>query len=231
MSEKRTALKNEYVRIDTGGEWRCRSVRDGRSYGGNQSWFTDEGDRWIKPLGCGLISCADILLYKSGRTRLGIEEYKEFVRSLNRGFLKVRPRLGVNGFFMALGIRPRLRALGAPYKAKWCFSKRRLLDRIRDMLERDMPVTIAAGPQLGRKSRRGGVAFYVRNAQNAISLPNWRKGLVRDHYVTVTGLIESEEQTLLEISSWGERYYIDWKDYTRYSRLPLTFFSNIMYIV
>lgn len=230
MSEKTTALKKEYVRVDCGGKWPCRSLRDGRSYGGNQSWFTDESDRWIKPLGCGLISCADIILYKSGRTDLKLDEYKDFVRSLNRGFLRVRPRLGVNGFFMALGIRSRLRALGVPYKARWCFSKRKLLGRIRDMLERDMPVTIAAGPQLGRKARRSGVEFLARNANNVITHPSWRSGLVRDHYVTVTGLIESEEHTLLQISSWGERYYIDWEDYLRYMRLPLTFFSNIMYI-
>lgn len=230
MGEKKTALKNEYVRVDTKGRFRSRSVRDGLSYGGNQSWFTDEGDGFIKPLGCGLISCADILLYKSGRTRLDIDEYKEFVRSLNRGFLKVRPKLGVNGFFLAIGIRRRLRALGVPCKAKWCFSKGRLLERIRDMLKRDMPVTIAAGPQLGRKSKRSGVEFLARSAQNGFALPGWRSGRVRDHYVTVTGLIETDDRTLLEISSWGERYYIDFADYQRYSRLPLTFFSNIMYI-
>ena len=218
MSEKRTGLKREYVRVDTGGEWRSRSIRDGLSYGGNQSWFTEERDGCIKPLGCGLISCADILLYKTGRTRLTLDEYKDFVRSLNKGFLRVRPKLGVNGIFLAWGLKRRFRKLGLPYKAKWCFSAGKQLERIRDMLERDMPVTLSAGPQLGRKTKRGGVTFLARNAQNSFALPAWRSGLVRDHYVTVTGLIEEEERKLLEISSWGERYYIDWEDYRRYTK-------------
>lgn len=33
-------------------------------------------------------------------------------------------------------------------------------------------------------------------------------------------------KTMLEISSWGERYYIDFDEYSPY----LSFFSNILYI-
>ncbi|SDB22513.1 hypothetical protein SAMN02910317_01144 [Ruminococcaceae bacterium FB2012] len=230
MTEKRTGLAGEYVRVDCGEVWKPDSTDDGLSYGGNQGWF-GSGDGYISPLGCGLISCADILLYKSGRTRPGLEEYKEYVRSISGGRLKVRRRLGVNGISMALGMRSRLKKLGAPHKARWCFSKRKILPRIRDMLERDIPVTLSAGPQLlfGKRNRTG-ITLLTRDGQGGFILPGWRSGKVRDHYMTVTGLIETEERVLLEVSSWGEKYFIDWDDYLKYINTFGTFFSNIMYI-
>lgn len=226
--EARLGLKSEYIRIDCGSEWSSRSMGSCLSYGGNQGWFTDNCDGCISPMGCGLISCADILLYKSGRTQLTKVEYMDYVRSLNRGHLKVRRRLGVNGLSLAWGIRSQLRALGSPLRASWCFSKRKLLRRITAMIENDTPVTISVGPHLGKK--RMGVDFFVRSADGSFVLPDWRSGLVRDHYVTVTAVITRSDGTWLEISSWGERYYIDLSQYSAYQKNPRTFFSNIMYL-
>ncbi len=231
MPEKRIGLKSEYVRVNCYAEWFSKTMPDGFSYGGNQGWFDSRSDGSISPLGCGLISCADILLYKSGRTKLDKAEYLEFARSIGRGSLKVRKKLGINGISMAFGIRRRLRLAGAPFKARWCFSKKKILPRITDMLHRDIPVTIAAGPHLlFRRGKKTGVALYIRDKQGGFSLPDFRSGLVRDHYMTVTAVIETDEKTYLEVSSWGERYYIDWADYLSYIKTPGTFFSNIMYI-
>ena len=231
MTEKRTGLKNGYVRVNCYAGWVSKTMSNGHSFGGNQGWFTESGDGCISPLGCGLISCADILLYKSGRTKLDKTEYTEFVRGTAKGGLKVRRWLGVNGISMAFGMRRRLRRLGVPHKARWCFSKRKLLPRIISMLENDIPVTISAGPQLlFPKRRKTGINLYVRDKQGELILPGWRSGTVRDHYMTVTAVIETPEHTLLEVSSWGERYYIDWAEYVKYINTFGTFFSNIMYI-
>ena len=231
MTEKRTGLKSEYVRVNCYASWVSKTMSNGYSFGGNQGWFSEKQDGCIPPLGCGLISCADILLYKSGRTKLDRDEYLAFVRSLEKGSLKVRRKLGLNGISMAFGMRSRLKRLGVPCRASWCFSKKKMLPRIISMLHNDIPVTISAGPQLlFGKSRRTGVALYIRDKQGGFSLPSWRSGLVRDHYVTVTAVIETRDRTMLEVSSWGERYYIDWSDYLKYINTFGTFFSNIMYI-
>jgi hypothetical protein len=228
MTETRIGLKNEYVRINCGNEWWSNSMHSNCSYGGNQGWFGDE-DKHLRPMGCGLISCADILLYKSGRRELGKQEYMDYVRSLNKGPLTVRKHLGVNGLSLAKGIRRKFREMGVAAKVSWCFSKSKILPRITAMLEADTPVTISVGPHLGKT--RLGVNFYVRDSKGSFVLPDWRSGLVRDHYVTVTGMVRQDEDLWLEISSWGEKYYISWQEYMNYLSLWKTFFSNIMLII
>ena len=55
----------------------------------------------------------------------------------------------------------------------------------------------------------------------------------RDHYVTITGIIESKEDniTLLEISSWGKKYYIRYDEYRNFvKKCDNFYFSNILYI-
>ncbi|MBR6871982.1 MAG: hypothetical protein IKN17_00580 [Ruminococcus sp.] len=230
MAETVTALKSGYVRVNCYAGWLAKTMPDGFSYGGNQGWFGRE-DGYIPPLGCGLISCADVLLYKSGRTKLDRDEYMTFVRELGAKRLKVRRKLGLNGLSMARGIRKLLKERGMRSKVCWCFSKRKMLPRIKEMLNNDTPVTIAAGPQLlFKKKRPSGVSFYVSDGKGGYVLPGWRSGLVKDHYVTVTAVCEYGDRTMLEISSWGERYYIDWAEYTAYINLFGTFFSNILYI-
>lgn len=231
MKETRIALKREYIRIKCS-DWYARSMPDGYSYGGNQSWFKEPTDGAIAPLGCGLISCADILLYKTDRTRLDKTEYMEYVRSLNTGSLRVRKKLGVNGLSMAFGMRPLMKERGIEGKSRWCFSKGKQLERITEMIKNDTPVTISMGPCLCSKKKKSefGVKFYVRDSGGNYVLPAWRSGLVKDHYVTVTAVVKKDGETYLEISSWGEKYYINWKEYVEYASLPRTFFSNIMLI-
>ena len=230
MSEE-LRLSREYVCVLCEGR-RGQTSPPGTSFGGNQGWFDAEGDGYISPLGCGLISCADILLYMTGRSRIEQAEYLTFVRSLASGALKVRRKLGLNGISMALGMRKLFKELGMPYKASWCFSKRKLLPRIEEMIRNDIPVCIAAGPCIASKKTRGsyGVNFYTRDKEGSFVLPGWRSGRVKDHYVTVTAVVYTESDTMLEISSWGEKYYISWAEYTGYISLMRSFFSNILLI-
>lgn len=57
--------------------------------------------------------------------------------------------------------------------------------------------------------------------------------LVNSHYVTVTGIVKDdyEGRIMLCISSWGEKYYIDYEEYRDYiSEYGGTFTSSIVYI-
>ena len=52
----------------------------------------------------------------------------------------------------------------------------------------------------------------------------------KDHYMIITGVLEGEK-TMLEISSWGKRFYINYHDYMTYiKKYDNSFFSNILYI-
>ena len=58
-----------------------------------------------------------------------------------------------------------------------------------------------------------------------------RVNSVKDHYVNVTGIIESENCTMFEISSWGKKYYINYSEYRDYVKKHDNYlFSNILYI-
>ncbi|MBR4555816.1 MAG: hypothetical protein IKO27_09530 [Ruminococcus sp.] len=230
MTAKTASLSGGYVRIDCGGSWECYTLGGDVSFGGDQGWFGNE-DGYIRPLGCGLISCADILLYRTGRRELVRDEYTGYVRSLEKDRLKVRKKLGLNGLSMARGMNRQFRALGLGLKAGWGFSKKKIMPRILEMLGQDIPVTLSVGPHIlfKKKDRPTGVNFYIRTEEGFV-LPHWRSGLVKEHYVTVTAVVETPDRTMLEISSWGERYYIDWAEYEAYINTPGTFFSNVLYI-
>ena len=57
--------------------------------------------------------------------------------------------------------------------------------------------------------------------------------LVSGHYVTVTGMLvdEVKKQTMLEISSWGKKYYINYDEYIELVDLHSNYFMcNILYV-
>ena len=99
------------------------------------------------------------------------------------------------------------------------------------MLEEGIPVTLSIGP-MGKH----GVVFYdwVPKTNNHYNFEcNFHDELVAGHYVTVTGFMEDEERgrRMLEISSWGRKYYIDYDEYELAVKKYSNFlFSNILYI-
>jgi len=57
--------------------------------------------------------------------------------------------------------------------------------------------------------------------------------LVSGHYVTVTGMLvdEVKKQTMLEISSWGKKYYINYDEYIELVDLHSNYLMcNILYV-
>ena len=68
-----------------------------------------------------------------------------------------------------------------------------------------------------------------KNGGNPVSVLNG------GHYVTVTGVEEYSTsdgtKIMLEISSWGRKYYVNYDEYLEYVRKNDNFyFSNILYI-
>ena len=247
------------------------------SFGGNQEWFEKTGRPWkgraIKGYGCGLIGASDVLLHILDNLPLqtaeklegnkGIDsknlisktDYIDFIRNMERRYFHIFPKLGLSGILLALGMnlyfmihRKEIKRLtGHKYRARWAVWPSKLLDRIKEMLESDLPVIISIGPGFFHKDK---VRFYVEESVNNKSNSNGQfkttdkttdrkekrykvATSTRDHYVTITGIIESKEDniTLLEISSWGKKYYIRYDEYRNFvKKCDNFYFSNILYI-
>ena len=214
------------------------------SFGGNQGWVVKDSEKKhsrnniIRKFGCGMISGVDIFTYMEGgdtETPLTIDEYREHLHELERRVFHVSYWLGVPGTRLARRMNRLFRKKKMPFKASWGMSGKKLLGRVREMLENDIPVTLGIGPGFFSKER---VELYVMHLDKEGPFVNGnlryslrKKGSTKDHYVTITGLLEDEEHTYFEISSWGRKYFIDYNEFDSYVRKHDNYiFSNIMWI-
>ena len=195
------------------------AVREGESlsYGGNQNWFSDEN---FRRCGCGVIACADALLYLRGQSELPREQYIDYVNQL-RKFFPLIPRRGIDGMRLAVGLNLCLRRGEVPVRARWGASGVKFRTRLEEQLARDLPVIAAVGPPFPRFWSAASLPLYRRTEAGGYV----RSARVRAHFVAVTGL----DETWMQVSSWGERLYLERGDYERYMRsqsIPL--FTNLM---
>lgn len=205
------------------------------TYGGSQL-FSDSAV--IKKCGCGVVAAADLFIYlcryKSGcvseifeeavtKRTIPTEQYNDILKTLCRRFFPLIPRFGINGVSLVCGINLFFRQNSFPYRAQWGVKYAVLERRVEEMLDADIPVIIAVGPNLPRFWQNKQTGLYTR-------LPNGdyrRIGSVKGHYVTVTAM----DDEWFTVSSWGHKYYISKQEYFCYSRAnSSSFVSNIVYI-
>ena len=196
-------------------------VREGRnlSCGGSQNWFTDENFRLC---GCGVIACADTLLYLNGRYELSMEEYLAYVGSLRRYFPLI-PRHGIDGLRLAIGMNLCLSRQALPYRAGWSASAARFWARLELLLSRDLPGIVSIGPNFPRVWGEEEVSLYHRTENGAYR----RAAAVRAHFLTVTAL----DEEWMETSTWGRRLYIERSAYDRYMKQQSgALLTNLLYL-
>ena len=188
----------------------CVQYAGGSSCGGNQNWFADEN---FRRCGCGVIACADTLLYLRGREALSREEYIDYVNSLRKYFPLI-PRRGIDGVRLAIGMNVCLRRAGLPLRAGWSASGRRFWDRLAAMLEDDIPAILSVGPGFPRVWSAEGLPLYRREEDGGYA----GAGGARAHFLTATGL----DGAWIRVSSWGRELYIERAAYERYMRVNST---------
>ena len=159
----------------------------------------------------------------------------------------------MNMYFLLHG-KEIIKLRGHNYHARWCVMPHNLLKKIKEMLSNDIPVVIAIGPGFFRKNK---IIFYGKNEQKDGKIIFKPLTKTKDHYVTITGVTEykttdknlqdgfetvNEKKSLsetvtydnivmLEISSWGKKYYINFQEYLDYvKKNDNYYFSNILYI-
>jgi len=181
---------------------------------GNQNDFTSEdpiqNDANIRKYGCGLIGLADILLY------LGADPgntYPDFVRLLDRAFVRVHGMLGINGLNLAHGFNSYAKLHDISFSAHWGIADEDFLPAVRFMLKNNIPVILSVGPNMNPGEKMPGVPVY-----GDIEKTRPQGARICDHYVTVTGIAEADGKTMLKFFSWGKEYYMDFKDYLSYRK-------------
>lgn len=248
----------EYISVEYAGSEAWSNNGSPLSYGGSQMWlFNDEEEKWYSKYGsdyisqgngCGLISASDVLLYlaltdvryatgetglvsKNSSGSLEYSSYISYVDFMEESYFPVLRWMGVIGPKVATGLNEYSARNRLGLKAKWCSSKEKLLPRIEKMLRMDIPVTFSIGP-MGEH----GVHFYdwkpQENDKYCFEVED-DDGLVSAHYVTVTGLLvdDAKKQIMLELSSWGKKYYINYDEYIRTVDAHSNYlFSNIVYV-
>lgn len=219
-------LKHPYVAVQ----------KDGKlSYGGNQSW---DKSATLRKYGCGVIAGTDLLLYLGlhkeycdarefglKEDECGIwdaEDYMNKVRKMRQKYLPLIPGFGMPGWILAAGMNRCFRKNRIPLKASFGVWNRNIPNRIHAMLSHDIPVILAVGPNFPIPCKRHKLTFYKKAGENYQEACK-----TAAHYVTVTGM----NGQWMEISSWGNKYYVNLSEYMEYVKKHSSYFvSNICYI-
>ena len=196
-------------------------VNDGARtyYGGSQKLLTRT---YTQKMGCGVICAANILLYL-GRYAEGCDRgpFAELARedpipaaefgrrcdALQRRYMQVMPHFGLTGLQLTWGLNRYCRRYGLPYRMRWQLGKRDFWQHIREMLEADIPATLAIGPNFPAFWGRHKLRFYLRHPEGYRPVVS-----TKAHFVTITGM----NGEWLRISSWGREYFINRREYDDY---------------
>ena len=203
-------LRSPYVSI---------ALPDGDSTGGSQMW----SDRFaVKRCGCGAVAAYDLVLYLENRDGLTFAypgSRQEYCRELDKIQKKYFPVLypnGINGLTLAAGLNRMLHDRHLPYHAFWGVSGKKIFHRIAGMLEKDIPVILAIGPNFPYVWHKNKLKLYQKNGAGKFV----RTATVKGHYVTVLEL----EEDWIRISSWGRSYYLRLSEFSDY----VNFHSNYL---
>ena len=219
-------LQNPFISVDYYGR---------PSFGGDQRCCSG---KVLQRCGCGVVAALDMLLYLNrwhsdvhipefanfcAASPLPQPAYEQALDRLRQAYFPLFYPFGMNGLALSLGINLFFKRHALPYKARWSVPKAELWQRIGAMLERDLPVIMAVGPNFPRFWQKKGTNFF-RLSPEGRYVPSVS---VRAHFVTATGL----DAEWVELSSWGSKYYMSRAEFVRYTReCSNSLLCSILYI-
>lgn len=212
----------------------------------------------IDQFGCGLVGASDLLLHVLGdsildgkntsnktnnipgkdKQTISSDTYRNYILGMEKKYFHILPKLGISGVLLAWGLniyflinRKKIKeATGGSLVARWAVWPTKILDKIKEMLLNDIPIILAIGPGFFKKEK---LKFYNKIEENG-TVKFKHVTQTKDHYVTVTSVEEYLDQkpiTMLEISSWGKKYYVNYDEYKKYvKKNDNYYFSNILYV-
>lgn len=223
-------------------------TEDGKeTLGGSQEFFypyIEAEDETKKKMGCGIVSLGDVLLHLAKHhehmeisencslceTNLITKEaYRNYFNVLYAKAGGVSPTRGLTGLKLVSMFNQVARREGWKLRAHWCVGYGKMLQRIQDMLSRDIPVTLSIPVVFGKQKEEFPLLQMIRQMDG---IHFKKKSQITAHYVTVLGVVVFENKPYLQISSWGRSYYIDFEEYRAFCRKQFLGFitGNMMYI-
>ena len=211
----RTGLDERFITVlnDDGTEKKGKNNIE-LGFGGNQDWI----DLEISESSCGVVAAVNTYLYITGQTTITESEYvglcKQFYNEHPLNTILIR-KVGAVPSAMGDYIEDRCREHGLSIKTSWNWYKGSdQYDTMKKMLADNIPVI------WGLYSCRKELTLYRYNAGNYIQEKDYDK--VNSHYVVATAIYEQEQtdgsyRRMVEVSSWGKRFYIDYDEYLDYT--------------
>lgn len=208
------------------------------TFGGAQEWLKDfHGNQRYADMGCGVIASVNQYLYLTGQTTITYEEYKKLAygflnaddrhsmpslpNSLLRQLEILSPAAGVFPGQMSMYIQSKCLDEGVVVRSNWDFSHDYEDDYVnmKKQLEQGVPVIWAVHTFDDEK-----FPFHIYDSSTGqyvhdFSDSNNRIGNeVGSHYIIATAIYEEvddkgELRRMIEISSWGKKYYVDYDQY------------------
>ena len=198
-------------------------------YGGSQMLLEQ---RTLRRSGCGPVAGVELLRYllPEGRNAgpvagapaaaIPLEQWRPMLVRMAHRWFPVIPRLGMTGLALAIRLDLFFLLHRMPYRARRCFSGRKLYARMEEQLGSDIPVILTIGRNFPRFWRKERLPFYAKAADGSLRRVSGATG----HFVTVTGM---DERTLT-ISSWGKRFLVLREDLDAYVRRHGTWLTTNM---
>lgn len=219
-------LQNPYISVEYAGR---------ASFGGGQQHCND---KVLQRCGCGVVAALDALLYLdrwhsdvdvpefaelSCISQLPQSVYEQALKMLRRAYFPLFYPFGMNGLSLSLGMNRFFNRHSIPFKARWSVPKSELWQRMAAMLEHDIPIIMAVGPNFPRFWQKKGVSFCrISPGGNCVSAAS-----ATAHFVTATGL----DAEWIELSSWGSKYYLGREEFVRYTNeCSNALLCNILYV-
>ena len=209
-------------------------------YGGAQAWFMNDpglGPK-LSDFGCGSVASVNQYLYLTGQTTISYDDYKKLVYDFvdakdqpidhQRAESNARKRVLniIDGFSpdqMTDYVTNMCDSKGVNISSHWDYVQGYEQDyqSMKEQLNKGVPVIWAmhdfenSGKKIDDLTRVGVNFYSYTEATGEYSV---KGNPVTSHYVTVTALYEDADETgktrrLVEISSWGEKYYVDYDQY------------------
>ena len=206
------------------------------SYGGNQDWFNSADYNYISNNGCGLIAATDTILYLLRNNpdfrndnelfnqyylseadeygNLEFVAYERIVKYLEQHYFSVKSG-GLGKTLLELGFNKFSLLHKWNLRAQWngSFYQNKLinLNEIEQQLNNDIPVILFIDGKTDES-----INSYTEDVISNRMRNNAFDRVIRNHWVTVTGVIYDGDTSWLEISTWGKKRYIDFQDYINF---------------
>ena len=212
----RTGIDENFITVlnDDGTEKKDKNNIE-LGFGGYQGWIDSE----ISGSACGVVAAVNTFLYITGQTTITESEYVDLCMQFCDehpldNYLMEKEIFGAIPSSMGDYIEDRCEEQGLSIKTSWNWYKGvNQYDTMKKMLANNIPVI------WGLYSKRKELTFYKYEVDSYVP-----KKHINSHYVVATAIYEQEQadgsyRRMVEVSSWGERYYIDYDEFLDFSEV------------